>query len=105
MLDEVEKLIRKSLSEEEEAISNYLERKQILICLLDETNDEDEQKIQTYINVLDDIISEEQIHVGQLRQLLTVFEIPSDNETKGKEETVSSYADVLAEMESLIKED
>ena len=94
-LEKAEMLIRKSLSEEEKAISDYLVRKQQLLDLQDVENDEELiLAFQTYIKVLEDIISEEQIHVGQLRQLLTVFNIPLNNEETGKEETVETLVDV-----------
>ena len=57
--EKAEMLIRKSLSEEEKAISDYLERKHTLEKMLDKAETEDFLiKIQTYLTVLEDIIDD-----------------------------------------------
>ena len=105
-LEKAEMLIRKSLSEEEKAISDYLERKHTLEKMLDKAETEDFLiKIQTYLTVLEDIIEEEQLHVGQLRQLLNVFELPLTKEQEGREETLDSYTEVMQQLDIMLKED
>ena len=107
-MNKAEMLIRKSVSEEEKAISDYLERRHQLEKMLEGDDIGSyvfSSKVSAYIEVLDDIIAEEQIHVGQLRQLLNVFEIPLQNEDKGKYETIQTYNKVLEEMSDILRED
>lgn len=103
-LQKIEMFIRKSIAEEQEAITNYLERQHKLTDMQDDLSEEEYSKIETFKEVLSDIISEEEIHVGQLKQLLTVFEISDENENKGKEETLDTYTDVLNKLNRLIEE-
>ena len=83
-LSKIEEFIRKSISEEQLAVVDYLERKRKLEKILEDT--EDREKVQAFISTLEDIISEEKVHIGQLTEMLNLFEFSSYNEEKGKEE-------------------
>lgn len=93
MTEEINKIhmfIRKSISEEQLAIADYLKRRNKLSDMEPESQEE-AVKINTFIATLDDIIAEEEIHVGQLTQLLEIFSIDRSNEQKGYDEALDTF--------------
>lgn len=78
---EIEKIIRNSLSEEQDATAKYLER----IKLLEESGD-DSDEIKKLIATFKDVADEEKVHVGEFREMLKVFDISDDKEDEGEDE-------------------
>lgn len=107
ILEEAEALIRKSISEEEKAVSDYLERKQQLIKIRRSLQYNAKYNnllpnFDTFIDNLNDIIAEEQVHIGQLAQILRIFEISDENELKGREETMDSYTKIMQHVDEIL---
>ena len=108
MLEKIEALIRKSISEEQLAVYDYLKRKHKLEEMLEEDEGNLGDKLQVFISTLDDIISEEKIHIGQLTEMLDLFQFSKYNEEKGKkearEEIDSSFISTARKLRPYLKE-
>lgn len=95
-LMDTESFIRKSISEEQQAISVYLDRKLIAQRYADDCrnngNEELANKFDIIANTLQDILEEEEIHVGQLRQMLPLIGVDNTKETEGTEEAEHDIA-------------
>lgn len=89
-LKEVETYIRKSISEEQLAVAVYIEREQMAKEYADKCRNLGEielaEKLDTLAYTLRDIASEEEIHIGQFREMLDILGVSDDNEDKGEEE-------------------
>ena len=89
-LTKVESFLRSSLSEEQEAVSVYVERKrkcEEYACELRENGDEETaRKCDIVAYTINDILEEEEVHIGQLRKMLEVIGVNPSNEIKGEEE-------------------
>jgi hypothetical protein len=85
-IDDIEAAIRKSIAEESEAISLYLDR----IIKLEEVKTwapvEYISKIDILIKNIHDIMEEEKVHVGQLDEMLDLFDISREKEDEGEKE-------------------
>ena len=103
---EIEKIIRKSLSEEQDATAKYLER----IKLLEESGD-DSDEIKKLIATFKDVADEEKVHVGEFREMLKVFDISDDKEDEGENEVenrdkqIDSDEDEIEWVEESLHED
>lgn len=103
---EIEKIIRNSLSEEQDATAKYLER----IKLLEESGD-DSDEIKKLIATFKDVADEEKVHVGEFREMLKVFDISDDKEDEGEDEVenrdkqIDSDEDQIDWVEESLHED
>lgn len=103
---EIEKIIRNSLSEEQDATAKYLER----IKLLEESGD-DSDEIKKLIATFKDVADEEKVHVGEFREMLKVFNISDDKEDEGEDEVenrdkeIDSDEDEIDWVEESLHED
>lgn len=103
---EIEKIIRNSLSEEQDATAKYLER----IKLLQESGD-DSDEIKKLIATFKDVADEEKVHVGEFREMLKVFDISDDKEDEGEDEVenrdkqIDSDEDQIDWVEEFLHED
>ena len=92
-ITDTESFIRKSISEEQLAISVYLDRKNIAQRYAEQfRNSGDEElakKFDLIAYTLQDILEEEEVHVGQFRQMLyDTLEVSKDKEEEGAEEAL-----------------
>ena len=106
-LEIIESNIRKSLSEEQEAISMYLNRKTLFESMKD--SDVDIDKLNTLIYTINDILEEEKVHVGQLREMLKLFDFSFEKEQEGEEEAKKdskneSFSYITRRLRKYIKE-
>lgn len=103
---EIEKIIRNSLSEEQDATAKYLER----IKLLEESGD-DSDEVKKLIATFKDVADEEKVHVGEFREMLKVFDISDDKEDEGEDEVenrdkeIDSDEDEIDWVEESLHED
>lgn len=103
---EIEKIIRNSLSEEQDATAKYLER----IKLLEESGD-DSDEIKKLIATFKDVADEEKVHVGEFREMLKIFDISDDKEDEGEDEVenrdkqIDSDEDEIEWVEESLHED
>ena len=108
MLSKIESLIRKSISEEQLAVYEYLKRKHKLEEILEDCDDSLGIKLQVFMNTLDDIIAEEKVHIGQLTEMLNLFDLSMYNEEKGseeaKEEIKTSFVSTAKKLRPYLKE-
>lgn len=95
MKDIIESIIRKSLSEEQEAVAAYLERKTRLEEYAKYDDLDLTKKLQPFIVTLEDIINEEKVHIGQLTEMLNLFDINFRFENKGKDEAKKDIKETL----------
>ena len=106
-LEIIESNIRKSLSEEQEAISMYLNRKTLFESMKD--SDVDIDKLNTLIYTINDILEEEKVHVGQLREMLKLFNFSFEKEQEGEKEAKKdseneSFSYITRRLRKYIKE-
>ena len=86
-LIEIESFIRKSISEEQEAISSYLDRIDRSLEIQEGSQDPEFcKKLDQLMYTLEDIVKEEEMHVGQLREMLKLFDISNEKELEGEQE-------------------
>lgn len=89
-LTKVESFLRSSLSEEQEAVSVYVERKrkceEYASELRENGDEETARKCDIVAYTINDILEEEEVHIGQLRKMLEVIGVNPSNEIKGEEE-------------------
>ena len=89
-LKESEIFIRKSISEEQKTLSLYQQRKleaENFAKLCRDNNDEiTAKKFDTVAYTLQDIMEEEQIHIGQFTALLPILGGNTEKEEEGKKE-------------------
>lgn len=108
LLNELEVLIRDSISEESDAVARYVERKDKLQTLLEIGSDADPQlkeKLSVLIKTYQDILEEEQVHIGQLEQMLEYIGISDNKEQEGKAEAQQDIGGLtFSELGQLYKE-
>ena len=87
---DTESFIRKSISEEELAISVYLDRKKVAEMYAEDCrnlgDEELAKKFDAISYTLQDILEEEEVHVGQFRELLDLIGISKNKENEGSRE-------------------
>ena len=102
-LSKVESFLRSSLSEEQEAVSVYVERKrkceEYAAELREEGNEEDAKKCDIVAYTIGDILGEEEVHIGQLRKMLEVIGVDPANERKGEEEGSEDIQKLSGELD------
>ena len=83
-VDDTESFIRKSLSEEQLAVSVYIDRKKVAeqyaMDARDLGNEELAKKFELVAKTLQDILEEEEVHIGQFRELLDQLNVSKDKE-------------------------
>lgn len=101
MLQETEAYIRKSISEEQLAIAVYLERKQLSENYANQCrekgNEELAKKFDVLAHTLEDIMQEEELHVGQFREMLDLFDVSDTQEDKGEDEAKEDTESIIGE--------
>ena len=89
-VDDTESFIRKSLSEEQLAVSVYIDRKKVAeqyaMDARDLGNEELAKKFELVAKTLQDILEEEEVHIGQFRELLDQLNVSKDKERAGADE-------------------
>ena len=89
-VDDTESFIRKSLSEEQLAVSVYIDRKKVAeqyaMDARDLGNEELAKKFELVAKTLQDILEEEEVHIGQFRELLDQLNVSKDKEREGEDE-------------------
>ena len=89
-VDDTESFIRKSLSEEQLAVSVYIDRKKVAeqyaMDARDLGNEELAKKFELVTKTLQDILEEEEVHIGQFRELLDQLNVSKDKEREGEDE-------------------
>lgn len=88
-ISDVEAFLRKSMSEENDAISVYEQRAQLAKTYAEdirETNEELADKLDDIAYTLEDIKKEEEVHLGELQEIIKLIGVTEENEDKGKEE-------------------
>ena len=97
-VDDTESFIRKSLSEEQLAVSVYIDRKKVAeqyaMDARDLGNEELAKKFELVAKTLQDILEEEEVHIGQFRELLDQLNVSKDKEREGEDE---AQQDVMGE--------
>lgn len=96
---EIEKMIRSSISEEQDAISKYVERLSIL-----EKSGDMSDNIKKLIETFKDVADEERVHVGEFTQMLKEFDISDDKEEEGEEEAKERDVEIEDKEESIVDE-
>ena len=90
LINETEAFIRHSLSEEQLAIAVYLDRKQKMLKYADKAKEQGDEelakKFETMAYTFEDILAEEEVHVGQFREMLDLFNISDTKEDEGEQE-------------------
>ena len=83
-VDDTESFIRQSLSEEQLAVSVYIDRKKVAeqyaMDARDLGNEELAKKFELVAKTLQDILEEEEVHIGQFRELLDQLNVSKDKE-------------------------
>ena len=101
ILAETESFIRKSLSEEQLAVAVYLQRKQLCEKYATYCQSIGAEKWAETFNIMsntfEDILSEEEIHIGQLREMLSLLGVSDANEIKGTAEAKETALNVARE--------
>ena len=97
-VDDTESFIRKSLSEEQLDVSVYIDRKKVAeqyaMDARDLGNEELAKKFELVAKTLQDILEEEEVHIGQFRELLDQLNVSKDKEREGEDE---AQQDAMAE--------
>lgn len=103
--------LRKSISEEQETVSLYLARKQeaeqyARECR-QEGNEELAKKFDIIAYTLNDIMEEEQVHIGQFTEMLYLLGVTEEKEEEGKIEGKEdiqklTFVSVANELRNLI---
>ena len=96
---EIEKMIRSSISEEQDAVSKYVERLSIL-----EKCEDISDNIKKLIETFKDVADEERVHIGEFTQMLKEFDISDDKEEEGEEEAKERDAEIEDKEESIVDE-
>ena len=109
LINETEAFIRHSLSEEQLAIAVYLERKEKMIKYANKVKEQGDEelakKFETMAYTFEDILAEEEVHVGQFREMLDLFNVSDTKEDEGEQEgeedidKLMSGNEVSAEMD------
>ena len=90
LINETEAFIRHSLSEEQLAIAVYLDRKQKMLKYADKAKEQGDEelakKFETMAYTFEDILAEEEVHVGQFREMLDLFNVSDTKEDEGEQE-------------------
>lgn len=90
LINESEAFIRHSLSEEQLAIAVYLDRKQKMLKYADKAkeqgNEELAKKFETVAYTFEDILQEEEVHIGQFREMLDLLNVSDSKEDEGEKE-------------------
>jgi rubrerythrin len=101
-LSDTESFLRKSISEEQLAISVYLDRKTVAERYASDCrnsgNLELANKFDIIAHTLEDILQEEEVHVGQLREMLDLINVSKDKEQEG---TIEAEEDI-EKLESFV---
>lgn len=107
---DTESFLRKSLSEEQLAVSVYIDRKIIAERYAEECksngNDELGKKFETIAYTLQDILDEEEVHIGQFREMLNLIGVSLEKEeegTKEAEEDIDKFESFVALANKLRK--
>lgn len=106
-INDIELFIRKSISEEQLAVADYIKRREKLTKMLDDVKADEQELINRFINTLDDVINEEKIHIGQFTEMLDIFGISTEKEIEGEQEASSqdSFITVTDKMKKYVEEE
>ena len=97
VLNDIEVMLRDSQSEEQDATARYVERKNQLETLLDISTDLDDEmraKIEHLIYTFQDILEEEEVHIGQFAEMMEYFNISTEKQEEGREEARNDVSDM-----------
>ena len=101
MLQETEAFLRKSISEEQLAIAVYLDRKQLCEKYKKQCEDSDNielsKKFEALSYTFEDIANEEELHVGQFREMLDLIGVSDEYEDKGEDEAKEDIDKIMHE--------
>lgn len=113
-LSDTESFLRKSISEEQLAISVYLDRKSIAeryaMDCRENGNQELANKFDIIAHTLQDILQEEEVHVGQLREMLDLINVSKEKEQEGTMEAeediekLESFVNIAKRMRRYIED-
>lgn len=113
-ISDTESFLRKSISEEELAVSVYIDRKTVALRYAEACRELDNEelavKFETIAYTLQDILEEEQVHIGQFREMLTLLDVSNNKEKEGTEEArkdiqkFESFTGIANKMRKYIKE-
>lgn len=107
-LSQIERFIRQSIAEEQQTIAEYIERKEIFKAYLEQLPDlELKDKLNILIYTLNDITDEEKVHVGQFREMLSLFNVSNEKEIEGNNEAKKdieklSFVDVAKQLATYV---
>lgn len=108
-MEELEALIRQSISEEQKAVTDYLNRKVLCEQLAQQADTQDiADKLNTIAYTLNDILEEEKVHIGQLEAMLPMLGVDPSKELEGAQEgqedidKFTSFKDMTLEIDSLL---
>lgn len=107
LIEEIEVLLRDSISEEQDATARYAERKSKLESLLDIGTNIDEQtkqKISELIETFEHIKEEEEVHIGQFEEMLKYFGVSFEKQIEGNQEAQEDVNNENVTFTSLGKE-
>ena len=101
LIQEMEAILRKSISEEQEATSVYLKRQQLCQKYIELCRERGNIALANKLSVLaytfEDIANEEELHIGQFTEMLDLLNISDSNEEKGEDEAKEDIEKLLKE--------
>ena len=113
-IKDTESFIRKSLSEEQLAVSVYMDRKLVAERYAKDCREQGDErlasKFDTIAYTLQDILEEEQVHIGQFREMLSLLGTSNEKELEGSAEAkedikkFESFVKVARKIRRYIKE-
>lgn len=96
LINDIETMLRDSQSEEQDATARYVERKNKLEEILEislDLDDETRTKIEKLIYTFQDILEEEEVHIGQFAEMMNYFNISTEKQEEGSQEAIEDIND------------
>lgn len=91
LINDIETMLRDSQSEEQDATARYVERKNKLEEILEISSDLDTEmrtKLEKLIYTFQDILEEEEVHIGQFAEMMNYFGISTEKQEEGSAEAI-----------------